>query len=496
MAGRVFGRAGAVLFGLGGACAWLGCNALAGIELGTLATADGGGGSDATTLDANASGDSGSMGSDAGASDTGASDAGATDSGADAKGAVTYTCAPSLSPFQVVSLENDIDGGRQLDNSIQLGITSNQEARIVVLPTGQNGGGGQSSEPLFMAYDVHWTPTMLDDSVVVMAGQGSHVASAEVTPNGITEIVTQGILDQDSGGTFTVVQAYPLPAMTQNLSQAPAPYQLTTPQPSFNQSANGLELGVEDQFVVTQPSTILQSNRASRDGGPTTPSTFGTAPQQGGSNATLVHVDSNVFAVYGSDPTSDAGTLIYKLPDNGVNTQPVTPGVLPPGTVIAGVNPSVTDPTKVAAYFATLVTTPVLQFSLFSGLVDASTFDQVQTSSLTPGPSLTLHNVPANKGTTIFVGDQLVILGLSPVANDQGLNFVWVDPSGHVLAEAVGDNRLYNTRPGIQAAAIATANTFANVLTSFFVAWVEEHTDDAGAYDVVYLDQVQCSQQN
>jgi hypothetical protein len=494
MAGRVFGRAGAVLFGLGGACAWLGCNALAGIQLGTLASADGGGasGGDATTMpDANASSDdaSATKGGDAGGGDGGGS---ASDGGADA-GGITYVCAPSTSPFEVVSLENDADGGRQLDNSIQLGITQNQEARIVVLPTGQS-GSGQSTQPLFMAYDVHWQPTMLDDSVVVMSAQGAHVASSEVTPNGMTEIVTEGIYDQDAGGNVTVVEAYPIPAMTQSLNQAPTPYQLTTPVSSFNQSANALELGVEDQFVVTQPSTVLQSNRASRDGGPTTPTTFGTAPQQGGSDATLVHAGSNVFAVYGSDPTSDAGTLIYKLPDNGVNTEPVTPGVLPPGTVIAGASPSVTDPTKIATYFATLVTTPAVQFSLFSGLVDAATFDQVQTSSLTAGPSLTLHDVPANKGTTIFVGDQLVLLGLSPVQNDQGLNFVWVDTNGHVLAEAVGNSRLYNDRPGIQAAAIATANSLAGVLTSFFVAWVEEHTDDAGAYDVVYVDQVQCSQ--
>jgi hypothetical protein len=489
MAGRLVGRTAAVVFGLVGACTWLGCNALAGIQLGTLAAEDSGagaGGSDATTLsDANASGDSGS---------TKGGDAGVTDAGgdADASGGITYACAPSMSPFEVLSLQNDTDGGRQLDNSIQLGITQNQEARIIVLPTGQS-GSGLSTQPLFMAYDVHWQPTMLDDSVVVMSGQGSHVASSEVTPNGITEIVTEGIYDQDAGGNVNLVEAYPLPAMTQSLNQAPTPYPLTTPEPSNNQSATALELGVEDQFVVTQPGTLLQSNRASRDGGPTTPTTFGTAPQQGGSNATLVHAGSNVFAVYGSDPTSDAGTVIYKLADDGVNTQLVTPGVLPSGTVIAGANPSTADPTKIAAYFATLETTPVVQFSLFSGLVDADTFDQTQTTSLTPGPSLTLHDVPANKGTTIFVGDQLVLLGLSPVQTDQGLNFVWVDTDGHVLAQAVGDNRLYNDRPGIQAAAIATANTLAGVLTSFFVAWVEEHTDTTGVYDVVYLDQVQCS---
>jgi hypothetical protein len=106
---------------------------------------------------------------------------------------------------------------------------------------------------------------------------------------------------------------------------------------------------------------------------------------------------------------------------------------------------------------------------------------------------LTLHDVPANKGTSTFVGDQLVLLGLSPVAADQGLNFVWIDPTGRVLAEAIGDNRLYNSRTGIQTAAIAPVNTLAGVLTTFFVAWVEEQSDAMGSYDIVYLDQLQCS---
>jgi hypothetical protein len=496
MAGRVLRRSWAVLFGLGGACAWLGCNALAGIQLGTLASGDGGlaNGDDATTAgDATTGGDAGkTTGSDSGATDGAVR---STDGGLGADGAsvTTYACAPSPSPFEVANLENVVDGGRQLDTTVVLGITQNQQARIVVQLIGQ--GGGPATEELFRAYDVRWQPTMLQDSVQVTTMQGAHVSNSVVTPNGITEIATQGGgFDPDSGQSTTVVEAYPLPANNQNLNQAPPPYPLTTPTLGFNQSATAIELGLEDEFVVTDPGNVLQSNRASRDGGPTMPSTFAsTAPAQGGNDPTLVHVGSNVFAVYGSDPTSDAGTLIYKIPDNGVNTQPVTPGVLPPGTVIAGATQSTTDPTKIATYFATLVTTPAVQFSLYSGLVDANSFDQLQTSALNPGPSLTLHDVPANKGTSTFVGDQLVLLGLSPVSNDQGLNFVWVDTSGHVLAEAVGATRLYNQRPGIQAAAIAPANTLAGVLTTFFVAWIEERTDANGNYSVLYVDQVQCS---
>ena len=101
------------------------------------------------------------------------------------------------------------------------------------------------------------------------------------------------------------------------------------------------------------------------------------------------------------------------------------------------------------------MTTPSAVFSLFAGLVDGNNFDKLQLSALMPGPSLMLHEVPAGKGTFTFVGDSLVLIGLSPITSDQGLNFVWVDSSAHVLAEAVGASRLYNNRPGIQAAAIS-----------------------------------------
>jgi hypothetical protein len=308
----------------------------------------------------------------------------------------------------------------------------------------------------------------------------------------MTAIVTQGYYDNDAGSTSTV-SAYFLPANQQNLNNAPAPYQLTTPVSGFNQSAQGLELGLEDDFVVTFPGP-LQSNRASADSGPTTPTTFAPAgPSQGGSDPTLVHSGSSVFAVYGGDPSSDAGTLVYKLPDNGVNAQPVTPSLLAPGTLLAAAAQSTADPTKIVTYAATLVTSPTPVFSLFAGLVDGSNFDKLQLSALAAGPSLMLHEVPAGKGTSTFVGDSLVLIGLSPVTSDQGLNFVWVDSNGHVLAEAVGPTRLYNNRPGIQAAAIAPVENLAGVLTTFLIAWVEEQSDTAGAYDILYLDEVQCA---
>jgi hypothetical protein len=490
MAGRLVGRAWAVFLGLGGASAWLGCNALAGIELGTLAPADGGGtgGNDATTLsDANGGADSGgSPKMDAGAGDGGGS--------AEAGAAVTYSCATSAAPFVVANLENATDGGRQLDTSITLGITQNQQARIVVQLVGNQGNQGNQPQEAFRAYDVQWQPKMLDDSMGFLTSQGSHVSSVLATANGITPVLTESNYDNDAGYS-TIVEAYSLPANQQSLNNVPPPYPLTTPfyGNTNNQSATAIEMGFEDEFVVTNFGALM-SNRASRDGGPTTPTAFASAgPQQGGSDATLVHGGSSVYAVYGGDPTSDAGTLIYKIPDNGVNTALVTPSVLPPGTVIAAAGTSSTDPTKVVTYAATLVTTPTVQFSLYAGLVDGNNFDKLQLSALAPGPSLTLHDVPANKGTSTFVGDQLVLLGLSPVAADQGLNFVWIDPTGRVLAEAIGDNRLYNARTGIQTAAIAPVSTLAGVLTTFFVAWVEEQSDAMGSYDIVYLDQLQCS---
>jgi hypothetical protein len=493
MARRLFGRAWAVLLGLGGASAWLGCNALAGIQLGTLETPAGDGGTQAGGNDATMTAGDGASANDGGG--TPRPDSGGTDSGGggpEAGPPKTYACGPSAAaPFAVANLES-ADAGRGFDTRVTLGITQNQQARIVVQVVGGPNPQGNQPNEAFRAYDVQWQPKQVDDSVAVMSPAGSHLSSTISTPNGITAIVTQGYFDNDAGSTSTV-SAYWLPANQQNLNNAPPPYQLTTPVSGFNQVAQAIELGLEDDFVVTNPGP-LQSNRASADGGPTTPTTFAPAgPFQGGSDATLVHGGSSVYAIYGGDPSSDAGTLVYKLPDNGVNTQPVTPSLLPAGTLLAAAATSTVDPTKIATYAATLVTTPSPVFSLFAGLVDGNNFDKLQLSALSPGPSLTLHDVPVGKSTGTFVGDSLVLIGLSPVASDQGLNFVWLDSNAHVLAQVVGDSRLYNNRPGIQAAAIAPINSIAGVLTTFFVAWVEEQNDAAGAYGVLYLDQVQCA---
>jgi hypothetical protein len=478
-----------VVLGSGAASAWLGCNAIAGIQLGTLeemAPSDSGtqdGGRDATTT---MPGDGGGPSSP---------DAMVGDAGSEASTFTTYSCTtPSTAPFVVANLQNADGGTRAFDTNITLGTTSNQQPRIVVDLAG-NQGGNQGNQPTeaFRAYDVQWQPKQLNDTVPFMAPQGSHLAGAVSTTNGITAIVTQGSFDNDAGST-TTVNAYSLPAGQQNVVSSPPPYPLTTPVSGFNQGATTLEMGVDDQFVVTN-SGPLQSNRASRDSGATTPTTFAAmGPSQGGSSATLVQGNSNVYVVYGGNPGSDASTLVYKVPNDGVNTQVVTPSTLPANMLLAAAQRSTTDPTKIVTFAATLVTLPSPVFTLFAGLVDADNFDKVQLGALATGPSLMIHDVPANKGTSAFVGDSLVLLGLSPVASDNGLNFVWVDSSAHVLATAVGDSRLYNSRPGIQAAAITPGNNgIAGVLATFFVAWIEEQNDAAGAYDVLYLDQIQCA---
>jgi hypothetical protein len=497
-------RAGAVLFGLGGACVWLGCNAIAGIQLGTLEStpSDGGmqgGGNDATMMPPSDGGNpvdsGGSPTPDAGPpTDAGGGSNDAGDGGPTFK---TYSCAPSgAPPFVVANMQNTDAGGRSFDSHISLGVTTNnQDTRIVVQLVVPPTSGSQPPSEVFRSYDVHWTPKQVDNMVPVIAPQGTHLASTVSTPNGITAIVTQGYYDNDAGNLQTVF-AYSLPANVQNLqNNAPPPYQLTTPVQGNNQSAAAIEMGVDDQFLVTN-SGPLQSNRASRDGGPTTPTTFADAgPQQGGNDVTLLRGNNGVYAVYGGDPSNDASTLVYKLPLDGGNTQPVTPSLLPTGTLLAAAQPSTVDPTKIATYAATLVLTPTPTFSLFTGLVDSNNFDNLSVSALTPGPSLMLHDVPAGKSTSTWVGDSLVLLGLSPVSSDNGLNFLWVDTSAHVLAEAIGNSRFYNNRPGIQGSAIAqdTNNGIVGVLLSFWVAWTEEQSDTAGTYDILYLDEIQCA---
>ena len=194
---RHVGRFWPVFIGLGGAAAWLGCNALAGIELGTLGASDAGNNGDGTVaMDGNAeSGNGDSAGKPDGAAndaaDSGSSSDGGGDSGDGAPGmdasAPTFVCAPSTRPFAVASLESS-DGGRQFGgNGLVLGVTTDQEARIIV-QISQNASG-----EAFRVYNVRW-PGQLD-SLWTFSGTNG-LMNAQVTPTGIT-----AILDSQSDST-------------------------------------------------------------------------------------------------------------------------------------------------------------------------------------------------------------------------------------------------------------------------------------------------------
>jgi hypothetical protein len=492
MAGRLVRRSWAVFFGLGGAATWLGCNALAGIELGTLAPVDGGANGPDSTMaieggaveDAHGSGEAAPPSSD-----------GSSDGGAEAS-APTFTCAGSASPFMVANLETSTDGGRQFNFNITLGLTSNQAARLVVERSNNSTG------ELFHVYDVHFQPTSLDQSWSVPTPDGGgngYVMTTQATPTGITNLVQGQTYDPDGGPPVSTIFAYPIPAAAQGASDVPAPFAVTPPLPGFNGQANFLELGVDDDFLIERVQSsdggvTLESSRSTRTTiGNLVP--FGTSTQAHSDPPSVVHADTNVFAMFGSDPSSDGGAYIYKLPDQPASAPPsnLSPVLLPSNMLIAGVAPSTTDSTKVATFVATLVTVPTAGFTLYAGLVDAVHFDGLQLSMLHQGPTYGIHEVPANKSNSAIAGDQLSIVGTSPISTDNGINFVWMDVTGRVLGQAVGDSRLYNTRPGIQATAIAPVQTIAGVLATFFVGWIEERTDTDGAYDVLYVDQVQCA---
>jgi hypothetical protein len=487
---RHVGRSWPVFIGLGGAAAWIGCNALAGIELGTLGASDAGNSGDGTVaMDGNAESGNGDSAVKPDSPTNDAADSGSSgDSGDGASGmdanAPTFVCAPSTRPFAVDSLEN-ADAGRQFGgNGLVLGVTNDQEARIIVQMS-QN-----SSGEAFRVYNVRW-PGQLD-SLWTFSGPNG-LTNAQTTPTGITAILQS--MGND-GGPVTTLMAQPLPANVRDQPSLPLPFPLTVPLGSFNSSAYLLELGLDDDFVVTRPQTANGSSygslRASREGGPGIPSTFATSLQQQGDSPILVQGGGNVYAVIGSDPTSDAGVLIYKLPASG-STGLVTPSPLPPNTLLAGAFPSTTDPTKIATFAATLVTVPTAQLTFYAGLVVGGRFDALQLSALTQGASFGLHEVPVNKSSVSFTNDQLVMAGLSPVAADQGINFVWMDSNAHVLGQAVGDARLYHDRVGIQTTAVAFIQS--GILASFYVAWIEEPSDTNGIYDVLYVDQVQCAMQ-
>ena len=124
------------------------------------------------------------------------------------------------------------------------------------------------------------------------------------------------------------------------------------PVSGFNQSASVIELGVEDEFVVTQRRPACNRTGRRVDGGPTTPTTFATAgPRKAAATRRWYTAAAACTRSTARDPTQRRRNA--HLQDPGQRREHAARGalgVLPVGTLLAAAATSTVDPTKIVTY--------------------------------------------------------------------------------------------------------------------------------------------------
>jgi len=98
---------------------------------------------------------------------------------------------------------------------------------------------------------------------------------------------------------------------------------------------------------------------------------------------------------------------------------------------------------------------------------------------------------------SVWSGDNIMLLGpgLAPADDGgtltPGLNMLWFDATGAIHGSQSGTGALLSQRQGFTNAAASPSYIGASS-ARWDVAWVETRTDDAGAYDVIYYDELDC----
>jgi hypothetical protein len=340
------------------------------------------------------------------------------------------------------------------------------------------------------------------------------------------------------GGVLGAFSAYELPDSLAAAGPLPAPYTV------FSETAlipevdairvlpldppDGDASAAPSVFVaVTYPSTsATDANAAEYTLG------VGVATAGGGAPATLAPLatgtdlsalnDPRLFRagddvyVFGSSGASSAGLSVWAVGDDGGVPGPSTPHVVWAGMAghIDGIaaNGS-TGAADIALDQELGIGGYVTTINYFVSVVPYADLASWTASGEgaadgAPAPALTAVDNFTNVFTapdgipcgSVWSSDNLMLLGpgLAPAddadgggAPVSGMNMIWFDAEGVVRGAQSGSQALLLGRYGFTNVA-ASPSFIGPASARWDVAWVETRTDDAGAYDVVFYDELDC----
>jgi hypothetical protein len=532
--------------------AWLGCNALVGIDEGELATSqdsghaqiDGAGsdgkgpegasadgpttdaagetGSDATIADSASSDGSDSGAPDSTVSDTGSVDTGTTDAsgdtgsdgtvsdggtetstGAEAGPDATVDSGPTFTTFScgvdngTLTLVDDLStlpNGASL--SFQRGIwiaPTSQGSTIYVLTQRSDENAD------FRAYAVGLTTGVVN--LYTYSGlnpTGSNLRLLDVTTTQVSTTYTTLVLTSYGNGALAGLQVAQLP------EQFGGPLTTAYPVGSLGAIDPGtvgagrmapMTSGATAWLASTDESTSysLVMGAGTQAAGQIGSQTLGSSPTNNfnfSAQATLFDIGGDLYTVQSLPGTSQ--DTVYAVPDSLGDAGVQTPVAVPDaGGALFEAKISATDPTKVLLLGVTLSTSGT-GAQLYVAKVPPSQLESIDIGppQFTPASTVSLGEFPTDNSGRAWSNDDFVTVG-SPGTGGSGMAMALVDGNGNLLNGAL----IENDGNQIQIGAVQFINTFNEVIGgSLYIAWIEYASVDGSAikYSRIYAARVTC----
>ena len=483
-----------VTFSLLALLAGAGCDAIAGIQEGELAsgqdgsvTGDSGPGLDGTIGEGGADGPSG----DSTASDAG--DAGVDTGNAGEAGLVPLRCAVDTSTTVLVDDLSTYDGGAGLDyiQGVWIGLTSTSQQLWVITQI--------SGYDSFLTYEVdlmHGTSTptgqlgigtsaRLLDAITTGSGNGLRSDILATYPGSI------GVGGPQSGLQVVELPNYFGPSSSSSIEGPGHVAYESGRLASVPTTGAWPWLAVtRSTLLVTQPDLTAGAG-IYIDGGPGSHGlAIGSGIEQLVAQQPFFDNAGELYAfANGVDP--DGGTSVFAIPDDLEDA--ATMGTIPGATTtVLCAQPSAADPTR-ALVVADAITGQSVQ--VYAGLAPFAQLTSLTLGAapLSAGAAIPLEDFPsANLGRSTS-GDELAIIG-TPADGSSGLVFLWLSPSGEPVSQL--GQKIEDDGNQAQIAAVAFQKLLSEALgATLYIAWIETAAPDGSAtkFGRIYAAQVTCA---
>jgi hypothetical protein len=469
--------------------------------------------------------DSGSVQGDAASGPTGD---GGTTNAIDASTPLSCTKWRYAKPIVLEMLDA---GNRRVSGTLTLSSVPRVQARVIA--------GKSTTGVPFSAYTIDTSDadaeapdvTRLDAPVTPGAEYAGSVRGGGSTP--ATTVLAYA--PASDGGVLGAFSAYVLPDALDAAGPVPAPYPVFTETPLIPEvdaihvlplDAPGADAGPAPLFVaLTYPAPVPADADAGdyvlgvgvATGGPVglpaTLTTLATSPDPAAlSNLRLFGANGEVY-VFGSGGASSAGLSVWTAGDDAAVPTPASPRAVWAGLAgqidgiaanssTAAADIAVEQDLTVGGYVTTIGyyagTVPYADLATWAPSA-SSPADAALSASLAPVDSFTNvftapDGIPCG---SVWSDDNIMLLGpgLAPADDGgnpvSGLNMLWFNSTGAVRGLQSGADALLLDHYGFSNVA-ASPSSIGPSSARWDVAWVETHADDAGAYDVVYYDELDC----